>query len=140
SPPRSGSQPTPTPAPGSRWRASSWSAACSTSSPGVGPKRTVERKRAPGFPDAPLFERAVRSGAVIHVELDRARRGLPAELFFPLELHVGLDLVEREHVALEQELMVCGECFECFAQGAAHGRHFGELRRRQIVEVLVHRL
>ena len=51
-------------------------------------------------------------GRIIHVELDRARSRLPAELLFPLELHIGLDLVAAEHVALEEEVHVGGERVE----------------------------
>ena len=33
---------------------------------------------------------------IVHVEFDRARGGLPAHHFFPLQLHVGVDLVGAE--------------------------------------------
>src|SRR5690349_3526213 len=47
------------------------------------------------------FRRA--SGAVVHVELDRARGGFPPHDLGPLQLGVGVDLLLREDVALEQE-------------------------------------
>src|SRR3569623_6281 len=93
-------------------------------SPGAGPGLLVCRKQR-------------RSGAVVHIELDRARRGLPPHYLFPLDLAVGVDLVLGEHVALEQELVVGLERFQRLAQAAAHSRHLGQLGGRQVVEVLV---
>jgi len=43
----------------------------------------------------------VGSEAVVHVELDRRRRGFPAQHFGPLEFEVSFDLVLGEHAALE---------------------------------------
>jgi hypothetical protein len=34
----------------------------------------------------------------MHVIFDRTRRGFPAQLFFPFELGIGLDLVDAENI------------------------------------------
>jgi hypothetical protein len=68
------------------------------------------------------------------------RRGFPAQHFRPLQFDVGFDLVLGEHAALQQEVVIGFQGFERFAQRTAHGRHLGQFGRRQVIEVLVHRL
>src|SRR6266404_5126223 len=81
--------------------------------------------------------RLSRSDAVVHLVLDRRRLVLPVVDLFPLELHVGVDLVVGEHAALGQEGAVAVKRVQRLAQRTRHGRHLGQLLRRQVVEVLV---
>jgi hypothetical protein len=66
-------------------------------------------------------------------------RGFPAHHLFPLELGISVDLVVGEHVARVRKARSFSSD-KRLAQASAHGRHFGQLLRRQVVEVLVHRV
>ena len=55
-----------------------------------------------------MHDRA-RSGAVVHVEFDRAGGGFPAHHVFPQYFGIGLDLVDGEHPALDQEVVIGGQ-------------------------------
>src|SRR5882724_3311294 len=70
--------------------------------------------------------RLSRSDAVVHLVLDRRRLVLPVVDLFPLELHVGVDLVVGEHAALGQEGTVGIEAVQCLAQRARDGRNLAE--------------
>src|SRR5690242_9430885 len=95
-----------------------------------------------GFPPSASRKRelTLKLTRIIHVEFDRARRGLPAHHLFPFQVHVGVDLVVAEHVALGQEAAVVGEADQRLAQRPADGRNIDQLLRRQVIEVLVHRV
>ena len=56
------------------------------------------------------------SDAVVHVEFHRVRRVLEAMHFFDSQIHVGVDQVVREHVALLEEGAVRVEVLECLTQ------------------------
>ena len=58
------------------------------------------------------------SGRIIHVVFGRARRRLPAQLLLPFELHIGVDLVVAEDVALGQEGAVVVEGDQGLAQAS----------------------
>ncbi len=68
------------------------------------------------------------------------RRHLEALHLGHLQLDVGVDHVVRHDAALLEELAILREAVERLAQAAAHRRDLRQLVRRQIVEVLVHRL
>ncbi len=55
-----------------------------------------------------------------------------------LQLQVGVDEVVAEHATAGQELAIRIQSGQGFVQRAGHGRHFGSLFRRQIIQVLVH--
>src|SRR6185503_10795875 len=59
-----------------------------------------------------------RSDRVVHLVLDRRGLVLPGVDLFPLELHVGVDLVVGEDAALGQEGAVGVEAVERLAQAA----------------------
>ena len=59
--------------------------------------------------------------------------------FFPLQLHVAVDLVFGEHVTGQQEVVIGFQAFQSFAQACANGRDTGQLFGRQIVQILVRR-
>ena len=52
---------------------------------------------------------AARSAAVVHLEFHRVGGVLEGVDLFPLEVHVALDLVLREHVARQKEFVVGGQ-------------------------------
>src|SRR5262245_50202810 len=77
---------------------------------------------------------------VVHIELHRVGSHLEASHLGHLQLDIGVDHVVGEHAALLQELAVLVEILECFTQAPANRRDLLQLRRRQVVEVLVHRV
>ena len=58
----------------------------------------------------------------------------------PLEVHVGVDEVVREDVALLQEIAVGVETFQGLAQRPADHGHALQFLGRQVVKVLVDRI
>src|SRR5215213_1495358 len=76
-------------------------------------------------------------GRIIHFELDRMRRVLEANDLLHLEVYVSVDEVIVEHPARLEEGAILVEIAERLAQRAAHGGDLLELRRRQVVEILV---
>src|SRR3954447_14935604 len=86
----------------------------------------------------PTIGRRQRLNVVVEVELPR----VGAELYFgdlalPLERDPRVDHVGREHVALQQEVVVGFERGKRLVQRTRHLRHLGELLRRQVVQVAV---
>src|SRR5579884_4422228 len=77
---------------------------------------------------------------VVHIELDRVRSHLEPQHLAHLELDVAIDKIVIEHATSLEEGTVLIEARESFAQRAAYGRNLLHLLRRQIVEVLIHRL
>src|SRR3546814_12154234 len=58
------------------------------------------RSRKPVLSTAPERDAPARDSArIIHIIFDRAWRRLPAQLLFPLEVDIGIDLVVGENVA-----------------------------------------
>src|ERR671922_1294869 len=76
---------------------------------------------------------------IIHFELDRMRRVLEADDLGHLQIDVAVDEVIVENAARFEEGAVLVQISERLAQRAAHGGDLLELRRRQIVQILVDR-
>src|SRR5258708_4771584 len=95
-----------------------------------------------GRPKAPRIEpaRCASLHRIVHVELDRVRRLVEADDLLHLQLDVGIDHVVGEHVAGLEEGAVLVEVGEGFAERSADRRDLLQFLRRQVVEVLVHRL
>src|SRR5580704_11036362 len=110
------------------------------------PRYCDKRKRAPH--DAAPFKFALRKQCredtrrlrrIVHFELDRMRGVLEADDLAHLQVDIAVDEVVIEHAADFQEAAILVELLEGLAQRAANGRDLLELRRRQVVQVLVDR-
>src|SRR3954462_4059822 len=77
---------------------------------------------------------------IIHVEFNGARSRLPTHNLFPFEVDVRIDLIVAENVAARQEGAVVRQADQRLAERSADGRDIDQLLRRQVVEVLVHRI
>ena len=75
--------------------------------------------------------------AVVQVVFQRVHEGAHLDLFFALQLDVGIDELVGEHAALGQERAALVEFFQRLFQAAANLRDFLRLFRRQVVQVLV---
>ena len=82
--------------------------------------------------------RCVGSVAVVHVEFDGAWRHFPTGDVFHLQFDIAFNLVLREHVTLQQEVMISGQAIQSFTQRSGYGWHFSKLRWWQVIEILVH--
>ena len=99
----------------------------------------VGRQQNPG--SAGVFHFYIRClHRVVHVEFDRVRGHFEAHDLCHLQLDVAVDLVVVEDAAGLQEAAVLVEALQRFAQRAADGRDLLQFLRRQVVEILVHRL
>ena len=109
---------------------------CSTSDA----EQTAAKSKRPGIAPGPCCSvDAGRLDRVVHFVLDRMRGHLVAHVLRHLQLDVGVDHVIGHHAAHLEEAAVLVERIERLAQAAGDGRDVGELGRRQIVKVLVHR-
>src|SRR5260221_6258223 len=105
-----------------------------------------EDRRAEGPAPAPSRgEGAGTSSEALDVEVERElvrMRTQPDRVNFvlPLVVDPGFDQVRSEHVALQQEIVVLLEIVENDIEGARKLLDLLGLGRRQLVEVLVHRL
>src|SRR5688500_10264693 len=79
------------------------------------------------------------SDRVVHLVLERMRRGAEARDFLHLQRDVAVDEVVGEHAAGLEEVAILVERFQGLVEAVAHGRDVLLFFRRQVVQVLVGR-